>query len=195
MCDAKHLQTEPSVSERLGVLEALSETVTPTYRCSRVILPCSLHSFMGMGVSWPLFIHTPAKAMRLVLLIASLATSASTICTNDCECVQGHEAYPLCHTDPGAWVGDGACDDGGPNSSHSICRFGTACPDRGLRLLEPPSPPMPPPNPPAPAPPATPPPPASPPGASMRLCIRRADMLPPLGFVCVGGPDPGTRAV
>ena len=31
------------------------------------------------------------------------------------------------------WAGDGACDDGGPGSSFSVCDYGTDCDDCGAR--------------------------------------------------------------
>ena len=39
-----------------------------------------------------------------------------TLCTNTCT-----------------WGGDGACDDGGPGSSYSLCALGTDCTDCGPR--------------------------------------------------------------
>ncbi len=39
-----------------------------------------------------------------------------TLCTNSCT-----------------WAGDGACDDGGPGSSYSLCALGTDCTDCGPR--------------------------------------------------------------
>jgi hypothetical protein len=44
----------------------------------------------------------------------------------------GGSGTALC-TDTCSWASDGACDDGGTNSSYSVCSFGTDCADCGSR--------------------------------------------------------------
>jgi hypothetical protein len=55
-------------------------------------------------------------------------TATATICFDSCGTNN-------------AWAGDGACDDGGPGSTHNICTFGYDCTDCGSRVDPTPAPP------------------------------------------------------
>lgn len=55
--------------------------------------------------------------------VAQPSTDTVVACEDTCGVAAGYN-----------WVGDGACDDGGPNSDYSVCAFGTDCTDCGQRV-------------------------------------------------------------
>ena len=62
------------------------------------------------------------------------APAAGISCENTCG--PGPRRVGLFRTEPaqpGAWAGDGECDDGGPGSAGSGCALGTDCTDCGAR--------------------------------------------------------------
>ena len=75
------------------------------------------------------------------------ATEAACVLATDCQwcspgggcriygdgCTPTWPSGVLC-TDTCRYAGDGACDDGGPGASYSLCELGTDCGDCGPRL-------------------------------------------------------------
>lgn len=64
------------------------------------------------------FVSTPVPGGAGICMdtVTFSATVESGMCENTCE-----------------WAGDGYCDDGGSNSSFSVCELGTDCADCGIR--------------------------------------------------------------
>jgi len=56
-------------------------------------------------------------------MVAEPTTDTVVACEDTCGVDAGYN-----------WVGDGYCDDGGPNSDYSVCDFGTDCSDCGERI-------------------------------------------------------------
>jgi hypothetical protein len=63
---------------------------------------------------------------------ASAPTSAA-LCSNECGPKASGRGRRREEARPGAWAGDGECDDGGPGAANSECDYGTDCLDCGVR--------------------------------------------------------------
>ncbi len=57
------------------------------------------------------------------ICVAGACEAQSGLCTDTCGPAD----------QPGAWAGDGACDDGGSGAEFSVCAFGSDCSDCGAR--------------------------------------------------------------
>ena len=86
-----------------------------------------------------------------------------TVCSNDCGVASDQNYHALEENQPDHFDSDGTCDDGGADSSYSLCAWGTDCIDCGPRSSPPPS------KPPSPPPPSPPPPPPPPPPSPLPL--------------------------
>jgi len=78
-------------------------------------------------------VGVPAFALNEALDRFPPAPSSALLCSDECGPQASGRGWRRQAAQPGAWAGDGVCDDGGPGAANSECALGTDCQDCGVR--------------------------------------------------------------